>query len=167
MKSLATVCGQLRDERTAIRDMKQVFKLMDKDGDGFVNIDEFLYTLALVGLKELVSPAEAKAAFAVIDKDQSGAMDMDEFLQLMRLRTEITSSSDEMIRAFETLSVGTASKGLGRGEAHMSKIREWLELYRPQDAKLSTNHVMNMLELCKSDTKAGVTNFIEFIDMNS
>uniref|UniRef100_A0A7S0ZCC5 EF-hand domain-containing protein n=1 Tax=Timspurckia oligopyrenoides TaxID=708627 RepID=A0A7S0ZCC5_9RHOD len=63
------------DDETRIRN---AFKHVDADGNGVLDVDEFLLLLKMLGKK--MSKEDAEELFRKIDKDHSGTIDFDEFV---------------------------------------------------------------------------------------
>jgi Ca2+-binding EF-hand superfamily protein len=62
-------------------ELKQAFRLFDKEGTGFITMDQFRGIIAEVdpGL----SQEDLDGIIAEIDEDGSGTMDFDEFCEMM------------------------------------------------------------------------------------
>jgi len=167
IKEIAGLSYQLRLDQTYVLEMEEVFGLIDSDGGGSIDKDEFYELMCMVGLGDTLTREEADVMIDKVDEDGSGEVEFDEFLAVMTRKPEHVSSTDEMVRAFQYLTVGTATAGLNYGEARLDKIRGWLELYKPDDAALSVNEAMELLERCESEAKPGVMNFLDFVEINS
>lgn len=64
-------------------DPENVFKSLDKDHSGFLEVNEF--RLALTKLRLQVSPEEAEFLMATIDANNDGKISKQEFLELVEL----------------------------------------------------------------------------------
>ena len=62
----------------AYDDLRETFDYNDRDGNGKIDLEEFVGMLA--DLEADVSAAEARIGFETIDSDGDGAIEFDEFL---------------------------------------------------------------------------------------
>jgi len=69
-------------------ELKQAFRLFDKEGTGFITMIQFREILAEVDPN--LSEEDLDGIIAEIDEDGSGTMDFDEFCEMM-----MTSPDDE------------------------------------------------------------------------
>merc|ERR1712098_965944 len=69
------------DPETMKAELKQAFRLFDKEGTGFITMETFRGILAEVDSK--LSEADLDQIIAEIDEDGSGTMDFEEFCELM------------------------------------------------------------------------------------
>jgi calmodulin len=75
------------DPETMRAELKQAFRLFDKEGTGFITMDQFRDIVAEVDPN--LSPTDLDGIIAEIDEDGSGTMDFDEFCEMM-----MTSADD-------------------------------------------------------------------------
>jgi len=167
MRDITTLSYELREEQYQVLEMEEVFGLIDSDGGGSIDKDEFYDLLCLVGLGDSVHKEDADAMIDMVDEDGSGEVEFDEFLQVMRKRPIHGNTKEEMTKAFDDMCVGTASFELNDGNARLEQIQGWLELYKPKDATLNVYEVMEILERCESDSRPGTLNFLDFLEINS
>jgi Ca2+-binding EF-hand superfamily protein len=59
-------------------ELKESFQYNDSNGDGKIDLQEFLNMLSELAAE--VAPEEARVGFAEIDIDKDGAIDLDEFV---------------------------------------------------------------------------------------
>ena len=74
------------DVDTLKRELKDAFRIYDKDGQGFITMDTLRALIA-----ELLSPLteeELDGIIAELDEDGSGTMDFDEFCEMMMSQPE-------------------------------------------------------------------------------
>ena len=79
------------------------FAMYDFDGDGVVNLDDFVFALTSIAQhagRPALEPERAKRLFAAADLDGNGAIDFNEFLELQRRK-----------RAIQTWTGGIAAEG--------------------------------------------------------
>ena len=70
-----------KSRTAATAHLKDAFKIFDKDGDGTIDVDEFMHAMSSMG--ERLSKKEVKALMAEVDKDGNGKIDINEFSILM------------------------------------------------------------------------------------
>jgi len=105
-----------------VREMRDVFNVIDKDGSGEVDFDEMQALLKLVGMD--ASEATVKVIMAEVDKDGGGTIDFGEFCSTILRPTMSRYTVSEVQRAFETLS-GDASQHRISGEALAAALRNY------------------------------------------
>lgn len=64
-----------------IEELREAFKIFDKDGGGTISIDEIKLILEQRGAK--VTDNDLKLIMAAVDEDKSGEIDFDEFVKMM------------------------------------------------------------------------------------
>merc|ERR1712066_258924 len=81
----ATFLVEDPDMETMKRELKDAFRLYDREGQGFITTD------TLRGLIELLAPLtdeEVEGILEELDEDGSGSMDFDEFCEMMMTKPE-------------------------------------------------------------------------------
>ncbi|KAE9593620.1 hypothetical protein Lal_00036291 [Lupinus albus] len=86
----------LREEQ--IGEFLEAFCLFDKDGDGFITIEEL--GIAMRSLDENPSIEELKIMMKEGDMDGKGTMEFGEFLNLMAIKMKETEVEEELREAF-------------------------------------------------------------------
>lgn len=79
---------------TEVKKLRELFTVMDKDGDGKLSLEEFQEAC-----KKFTGTINAKEILASIDTDQSGYIDYTEFLAATMDR-EVYLSEDKLANAF-------------------------------------------------------------------
>jgi len=74
------------DPETMRAELKQAFRLFDKEATGFITMETFRGILAEVDTK--LSPEDLDQIIQEIDEDGSGTMDFEEFCELMMTNAE-------------------------------------------------------------------------------
>ncbi|XP_056021985.1 uncharacterized protein LOC125651292 [Ostrea edulis] len=83
-----------------IADLRETFRLFDKDGDGTVNCDELGTVMRQLGQEP--SDEELRQMIAEVDEDGSGEIEFEEFCAMMANRmNQPIDSPKELIEAFE------------------------------------------------------------------
>jgi len=80
-----------------------------------------------------------------VDLDGSGEIEFDEFIAVMSKQAEHKENKDKILQAFEFLGHGGGTDALRYGEVRGEKLRHWLELYKPAEAKMSVEECMTIL----------------------
>lgn len=81
-----------------LRDLKEVFDLMDKDKGGTLGLEEVKALMELLGIK--VRPDEVEAMIADLDTDGSGQIDFNEFVMVMAKPQDLPYKKADVLRAF-------------------------------------------------------------------
>jgi len=169
------VIGQdLLAEITMRGEMKEIFGLIDTDGGGSIDKDEFYELMCMVGMGELLTREESDQMIDKVDGDGSGEVELDEFIAVMTKKAEHENTRAELLQAFEFLGLGGGTHGLPYGEARLDKIGMWLELFKPKDAKASVADCLDVLSRSEKEPEIGpggkfqrVINFVDFVEINS
>ena len=65
-------------------DMKEAFNVFDRNGDGFITVDELKAVLSSLGLKQGKTLEECRKMIIQVDVDGDGRVDYKEFRQMMK-----------------------------------------------------------------------------------
>ncbi|KAL7081813.1 hypothetical protein ACP275_14G061900 [Erythranthe tilingii] len=65
-------------------DMREAFKVFDKNADGFITVEELRSVLASLGLKQGRTLEDCKRMISKVDVDGDGRVNFDEFRQMMK-----------------------------------------------------------------------------------
>jgi Ca2+-binding EF-hand superfamily protein len=84
-----------------LQEMRQSFDIIDRDGDGFINIDDLSNLFAALGSD--LSQAQIEAMLKENDVDGSEKIDFPGFLAIMVRDTKQSDVDDELREAFRTL----------------------------------------------------------------
>ncbi|KAH6674060.1 calmodulin [Plectosphaerella plurivora] len=100
-------------------DLKEVFKIFDRDGTGDISPLELQAAMTSLGLKP--SLAEVKEMIREIDTDGDGQIDFNEFLDIMASPSRpLGDSKDELVSAFQVFDKD------GSGSVSPSELRSVL-----------------------------------------
>ncbi|KAJ6640102.1 Troponin C, partial [Pseudolycoriella hygida] len=69
------------DDEALQKELKEAFRLYDKDGNGFIPISSLREILG--ALDDQLTGEQLNEMIAEIDTDQSGTVDFDEFMEMM------------------------------------------------------------------------------------
>ncbi|CAN6287034.1 unnamed protein product [Urochloa humidicola] len=84
-----------------IAEFKEVFKLYDKNGDGFITSEELGTVMESLGKN--FTESELKAMIKAVDADGNEAIDFHEFLNLMARKLKDTDSEENLREAFSVI----------------------------------------------------------------
>ncbi|XP_038991856.1 calmodulin-like protein 7 [Hibiscus syriacus] len=65
-------------------DIKEAFKVFDRNGDGYISVDELGSVLISLGLKQGKSIEDCKRMIMQVDEDGDGRVNFNEFKQMMK-----------------------------------------------------------------------------------
>ncbi|KAG7553114.1 EF-hand domain [Arabidopsis thaliana x Arabidopsis arenosa] len=72
------------EDEVGEEDMKEAFNVFDRNGDGFITVDELKAVLSSLGLKQGMSLEECRKMIIQVDVDGDGRVDYKEFRQMMK-----------------------------------------------------------------------------------
>ncbi len=75
----------VEEEMDHTEEMRQVFKVFDINGDGFVSVSEMKNIMAKLGLGIVMKEEEVRSLFRLVDKDDDGHINFEEFIQLFSM----------------------------------------------------------------------------------
>jgi Ca2+-binding EF-hand superfamily protein len=78
------------NSRDALADMERQFKLLDTDGNGELDIEEFCTGMSQ-GEFESMTWEQAEVLFRALDADGGGTLDFDEFIEMHKKNMELAS----------------------------------------------------------------------------
>ncbi|KAL1463785.1 hypothetical protein WDU94_015498 [Cyamophila willieti] len=78
---LEVACHFLRDDDVLEKELKEAFRLYDKEGHGYIPTSSLREILA--ALDEQLTPDQLDEMIEEIDTDASGTVDFDEFMEMM------------------------------------------------------------------------------------
>ncbi|CAN8237874.1 unnamed protein product [Cochlearia groenlandica] len=79
-----TVMVEEEDEEVGEEDMKEAFNVFDRNGDGFITVEELKAVLSSLGLKQGKTLEECKKMITQVDVDGDGRVNYKEFRQMMK-----------------------------------------------------------------------------------
>ncbi|CAL9764579.1 unnamed protein product [Musa acuminata subsp. burmannicoides] len=84
MEEFGTLCCSIMDERDEEEDMREAFNVFDRNGDGFITVEELRLVLASLGLKQGRTAEDCRKMINEVDDDRDGMVDFKEFKQMMK-----------------------------------------------------------------------------------
>ncbi|KAL0484985.1 calmodulin [Acrasis kona] len=84
-KKIVEVEDDVVEDMDPLDEMRQVFKVFDINGDGFVSISEMKNIMSKLGLGIMMNEDELRSLFKLVDKDDDGHINFDEFVQLFSM----------------------------------------------------------------------------------
>ncbi|KVH94180.1 calmodulin-like protein 3 isoform X1 [Cynara cardunculus var. scolymus] len=74
----------IMQERDEEEDIREAFNVFDKNGDGFISVDELTSVLSSLGLRQGRTIDECWLMIKMVDEDGDGVVDFGEFRKMMR-----------------------------------------------------------------------------------
>ncbi|GAA0152057.1 calmodulin-related [Lithospermum erythrorhizon] len=74
----------IMDEKDEEEDMKEAFKVFDRNGDGFITVEELKSVLASLGLKQGRTVEDCRKMILKVDVDGDGMVNFNEFRKMMK-----------------------------------------------------------------------------------
>jgi len=132
-------------------ELKEAFKIFDKDGDGKITVDEVENLLKSLG--ERATRADALEMIAKVDKNNDGTIDFEEFVTLMA--SAKSSPDEEMLAAFKVFDED------GSGTITIDELRK---VMRKLGEKVTEDQLKEMIKA--ADTNGdGLIDYSEFVKM--
>jgi len=72
------------EDEVGEEDMKEAFNVFDRNGDGFISVDELKAVLSSLGLKQGKSLEDCRKMIIQVDVDGDGRVNFKEFRQMMK-----------------------------------------------------------------------------------
>lgn len=82
-----------------LSEYKEAFDMFDKDGSGFISIDEIFSIMKNFG--NPMTKGEIKKMISSIDEDGNGELDFEEFITFMKMTDEDIDEDEAILRAFK------------------------------------------------------------------
>ncbi|KAK4775879.1 hypothetical protein SAY87_023840 [Trapa incisa] len=96
---MTTVSQEHMLTKVQIDEFKEVFSLLDKDGDGCITVKELVW--AIRSLEQHPTEEELRIMIREVDVDGNGTIKLGEFLNLMARKMKETAADDELKEAFQ------------------------------------------------------------------
>ena len=144
---------QERDEFHAI------FKLVDRDGGGTIDIEEMEMLLNTIGL--FPTQSELERMFSDVDVDGSGEIDFEEFLAVMSRKVEASFTPSELKKSFRVFETPDMPPGYVRTD----KLREALRLYSGEK-DITEDRISQLLRTVDPEN-SGRVNYLECVQLLS
>ncbi|KAG9128873.1 hypothetical protein Leryth_009651 [Lithospermum erythrorhizon] len=74
----------IMDEKDEEEDMREAFKVFDRNGDGFITVEELKSVLASLGLKQGRTVEDCRKMILKVDVDGDGMVNFNEFRKMMK-----------------------------------------------------------------------------------
>lgn len=74
----------IMDEKDEEEDMREAFNVFDRNGDGYISVDELRSVLASLGLKQGRTFEDCKKMIMKVDVDGDGRVNFSEFREMMK-----------------------------------------------------------------------------------
>lgn len=86
-----------------LQDLKEVFRLIDKDNNGYINLKELETAMRAFGFE--LTDFEIIELMKEYDKDGNDNLDLVEFIDLMNKKREEQKDEQDIIETFEALDI--------------------------------------------------------------
>ncbi|KAK4767019.1 hypothetical protein SAY86_014770 [Trapa natans] len=96
---MTTISQEHMLTKVQIDEFKEVFSLLDKDGDGCITVKELAW--AIRSLEQHPTEEELRIMIREVDVDGNGTIKLGEFLNLMTRKMKETEADDELKEAFQ------------------------------------------------------------------
>ncbi|OWF56442.1 Calmodulin-2 [Mizuhopecten yessoensis] len=136
-----------------IKEMRDVFKIFDGNGDGVISEKELGTVLRSLG--ENLSDNDLHDMMLEVDEDGNGEIDFQEFLSMMSRRMKDRGSKDDLREAFRVFDLD------GDGFITANELRHAMT---SMGEKLTEEEVEEMITDADADGD-GRINYIEFVEM--
>jgi len=136
-----------------IEELREAFKIFDKDGDGTISVDEI--KSIMTSRNEKLSDEEIKKLMSKVDTDGSGLLEFDEFVQLMAMQSANVTREDELRAAFQHFDVD------GSGKITREELGQ---VMREMGQKLSDAELKDIIDAVDQDGD-GQIDFAEFVKL--
>ena len=132
--------------------MGQIFKQIDKNGDGTISLEELKF--ALESQKEKATLVELKKLMDCIDSDHNGTINYTEFIAGC-LEQSTIAREDNMMMAFRMLDINSD------GKVSREELRHLLER---EEFKMTAKELDDLINSCDKNND-GEIDYKEFITM--
>lgn len=144
---------------TGVRGLSQMFKILDKNGNHQLDMEEFYWGLKDFGLS--LTEAEAQSVLSAFDKDGNGTVDFNEFLRA--IRGSLSEARLTWIRkAYQKLDVN------GDGTVKLDDIAKLYDVSKNPDVisgkAVPKDVYMSYMSLWDTQVADGIVTFDEFLD---
>jgi len=129
-----------------IEELREAFKMFDKDGGGTISIAEIRSILDTRG--ERLSDGEMAELMAAIDTDRSGEIDFEEFTRMMAVVSVKLTPQEELQLAFQHFDVRASGK-LNKDDL--------VQVLKELNQNLSPAELADIMEVCDGDRDGFIT----------
>lgn len=86
---------------------RQAFLLMDIDGDEFLEEEELVLGLEVIGMTT-IDPDDLHLVFSMVDEDKSGTFDLSDYIHFMYLMCDLQQLLNQRMKEVRILSISAA-----------------------------------------------------------
>lgn len=87
--------------RDVTAQMRQVFRVIDSNGDGKISPEELGDILRRLGHNKSSASKEAEGMVSAVDRDGDGLIDIDEFMEAVVVRIGAAAGEEDLVAAFQ------------------------------------------------------------------
>mmetsp|Transcript_67075 Transcript_67075/g.135207 ORF Transcript_67075/g.135207 Transcript_67075/m.135207 type:complete len:161 (+) Transcript_67075:154-636(+) len=144
-----------------LRELKEIFNLVDKDGSGSVSageLGELMQTLGVETSTEEVASMIRELDDRVNGGNNDGEVQFDEFLQVMSRKVNASFTSDQVKTAFEIFEASDSKSGTISVDALITALTSY------GTTKLSIEHASALVNQLEPDA-AGNIDYIDYVNL--
>ena len=144
---------------TEIKELKEIFMLVDQDGSGSITPDELADLMDTLGLD--ATPEELREMMKELDDDDSGTIEFEEFVQVMGKRISANYTVDMMLGSFRSFETSKAEVG----EEGKLEVADLITALTQYGTKKLTREEATMLVMQMEPDINNKVNYVDYVHM--
>ena len=93
----------IKDTSKYLEDLKETFRIIDKDNNGYINLKELGVAMRVFGFE--LNDIELQELMKEYDKDDNNCLDLSEFIDLMNKKKEEQKEEQDYLETFQLLDI--------------------------------------------------------------
>ena len=93
----------IKDTSKYLEDLKETFRIIDKDNNGYINLKELGVAMRVFGFE--LNDIELQELMKEYDKDDNNCLDLSEFIDLMIKKKEEQKEEQDYLETFQLLDI--------------------------------------------------------------